>query len=173
MHSSTRHSQRSPIDTSVDRRDLGASSAGPSVDSDITWLLHRAAQRMRGASGEQAEKHGIALRDYIVLSALDLTPNLTHVELGKALGLDKTTLMTQLDQLEHRGLVIRLSDPRDRRARIPDITKAGNALRARVAADCAQVQAAALDGVDPDQLKMFRRILFDIIGDSKDPGSCL
>ncbi len=173
MHSSTRHSQRSPIDTSEDRRDLGASSAGPSVDSDITWLLHRAAQRMRSASGEQAEKHGIALRDYIVLSALDLTPNLTQVELGKALGLDKTTLMTQLDQLEHRGLVIRRNDPRDRRARIPDITKAGNTLRAKVDADCAQVQAAALDGVDPDQVKMFRRILFDIIGDSQDPGSCL
>jgi len=173
MHSSTRHSQRSPIDTSEDRRGLGASSAGPSVDSDITWLLHRAAQRMRGASGEQAEKHGIALRDYIVLSALDLTGNFTQVELGKALGLDKTTLMTQLDQLEHRGLIVRRSDPRDRRARIPDITKAGNALRAKVAADCAQVQAAALDGVNPDQLKMFRRILFDIIGDSQDPGSCL
>ena len=173
MHSSTRHSQRSPIDTSEHRRDLGESSAGPSVDSDITWLLHRAAQRMRGASGEQAEKHGITLRDYIVLSALDMTGNLTQVELGKALGLDKTTLMTQLDQLEHRGLIVRRSDPRDRRSRIPDITKVGNALRAKVAADCAHVQAAALGGVNPDQLKLFRQILFDIIGDSQDPGSCL
>jgi DNA-binding MarR family transcriptional regulator len=173
MPSPTRHTQRSPLQLPEDRRDSGASSAGPSIDSDITWLLHRAAQRMRGASGDQAEKHGIALRDYIVLSALHLTPNLTQVELGKALGLDKTTLMTQLDQLEHMGLIIRRTDPRDRRLRIPDITKAGNALRARVAADCADVQAAALDGVNPDQVKMFRRILFDIIGDSQDPGSCL
>jgi len=173
MPSPTRHTQRSPIQLPEDRRDSGASSAGPSVDSDITWLLHRAAQRMRGASGDQAEKHGIALRDHIVLSALHLTPNLTQVELGKALGLDKTTLMTQLDQLEHMGLIIRRNDPRDRRARIPDITEAGNALRAKVAADCADVQAAALDGVNPDQVKMFRRILFDIIGDSQDPGSCL
>jgi len=173
MPSPTRHTQRSPIQLPEDRRDSGASSAGPSIDSDITWLLHRAAQRMRGASGDQAEKHGIALRDYIVLSALHLTPNLTQVELGKALGLDKTTLMTQLDQLEHMGLIIRRTDPRDRRLRIPDITKAGNALRAKVAADCADVQAAALDGVNPDQVKMFRRILFDIIGDSQDPGSCL
>jgi len=159
MPSPTRHTQRSPLQLPEDRRDSGASSAGPSIDSDITWLLHRAAQRMRGASGDQAEKHGIALRDYIVLSALHLTPNLTQVELGKALGLDKTTLMTQLDQLEHMGLIIRRTDPRDRRA--------------RVAADCADVQAAALDGVNPDQVKMFRRILFDIIGDSQDPGSCL
>ena len=73
---------------------------------------------MRGATGEQAEKHGIQLRDYIVLSAVDKTPNVTQGELGKALGLDKTTLMSQLDRLERMGLVVRRSDPRDRRARI-------------------------------------------------------
>jgi DNA-binding MarR family transcriptional regulator len=80
---------------------------------------------MRGAAGEQAQKHGIQLRDYIVLSALDKTPNLTQVELAKALGLDKTTLMSQLDRLERMGLVVRRSDPRDRRTRIPEITRAG------------------------------------------------
>jgi MarR family transcriptional regulator, organic hydroperoxide resistance regulator len=146
---------------------------GPSVDSEITWLLHRAAQRMRGATGEQAEKHGIGLRDYIVLSALDKTPNLTQVELAKALGLDKTTLMSQLDRLERIGLVVRHSDPRDRRARIPEITRAGNALRAKVARACDSVEAAVLNGFSEDQVETFRRMLFGIIGDSEDRGSCL
>ena len=128
---------------------------------------------MRGATGEQAEKHGIQLRDYIVLSALHMTLNLTQVELGKALGLDKTTLMSQLDRLEEMGLLVRRNDPRDRRARIPEITRAGDALRATVASACARVEAAALDNVSQDQVKIFRRILFDIIGDSDDRGSCL
>lgn len=101
---------------------------------------------MHSATGEQAEKYGLSLRDYIVLSALDKTPNLTQGELGKALGLDKTTLMSQLDRLELRGLVVRRSDPRDRCARIPEITATGDALRAQVAADCADVEAAALSG---------------------------
>src|SRR6202030_2066733 len=101
-----------------------STSLGPAVDSEITWLLHRAAQRLRSATGEQTEKHGIQLRDYIVLSALDKTPHLTQVELAKALGLDKTTLMSQLDRLERTGLVVRHSDPRDRRTRIPEITEA-------------------------------------------------
>jgi DNA-binding MarR family transcriptional regulator len=145
----------------------------PSVDSEITWLLHRAAQRMRGATGEQAEKHGIQLRDYIVLSALDKTPNLTQVELGKALGLDRTTLMSQLDRLERTGLVVRRSDPRDRRTRIPEITEAGTALRAKVASACASAEATALNSFSQDQVQTFRRMLFDIIGDSEDRGSCL
>ena len=145
----------------------------PSADSEITWLLHRAAQRMRGATGEQAEKHGLQLRDYIVLSALGMTPNLTQGELGKALGLDKTTLMSQLDRLERMGLIVRRNDPRDRRARIPEITGAGNAIRAEVARACDRVEAAALNRFSQDQVQVFRRILSEIIGDSQDRGSCL
>jgi DNA-binding MarR family transcriptional regulator len=128
---------------------------------------------MHGATGEQAEKHGLQLRDYIVLSALDMTSNLTQGELGKALGLDKTTLMSQLDRLEQLGLVVRRSDPRDRRARIPEITEAGSATRAKVAADCAGAEAAALSSFSQEQVQLFRRMLFEIIGDSEDRGSCM
>ena len=150
-----------------------AAGPRPAIDSEITWLLHRAAQRMRGATGEVAEQHGLALRDYIVLSALDKTPNLTQIELGKALGLDKTTLMGQLDRLERMGLVVRRHDPRDRRARIPEITEAGNALRAKVASACDNVEAAAVNSFSQDQTQLFRRMLVEIIGDSEDRGSCL
>ena len=150
-----------------------SASMSPSVDSEITWLLHRAAQRMRSATGEQAKKHGIQLRDYIVLSALGKTPNLTQAELGKTLGLDKTTLMSQLDRLERVGLVVRRSDPRDRRARIPEITESGNTLRAKVASACDSVEAAVLNSFSPDDVQVFRRMLFEIIGDSDDRGSCL
>jgi len=59
-----------------------------------------------------------------LLSALHKTPNLTQIELGKTLGLDKTTLMCQLDRLEHAEPIHRQSDPRDRRTGIPQITAA-------------------------------------------------
>jgi DNA-binding MarR family transcriptional regulator len=128
---------------------------------------------MRGATGEQAEKHGIQLRDYIVLSALDKTPNLTQAELAKALGLDKTTLMSRLDRLERMGFAVRQSDPRDRRTRIPEITRAGNAQRAKVATACDSVEAAVLNSFSQDLVHTFRQMLFAIIGDSEDRGSCL
>lgn len=156
-----------------DSTDPGATSAGPGIDSEITWLLHRAAQRIRTATGEQAEKHGIQLRDHIVLSALHKTPDLTQIELGKALGLDKTTLMSQLDRLESAGLIERHSDPRDRRARIPQITETGEAVRSSVADASEQVEAAALQTFSGEQVALFRRMLFEIIGESNDPGSCL
>ena len=149
------------------------SQAAPAVDSEITWLLHRAAQRMRVATGEKAADHGLQLRDYIVLSALDKTPGLTQVELATSLGLDKTTLMSQLDKLEGAKLLVRHSDPHDRRRRIPEITRAGDDLRAEVARASAETEREALSGFAESEIGMFRRMLFAIIGDSEDPGSCL
>jgi MarR family transcriptional regulator, organic hydroperoxide resistance regulator len=128
---------------------------------------------MRGATGEQAEENGISLRDYIVLSALDKTTNLTQIELARALGLDKTTLMSQLDRLERSGFVVRRADTRDRRARIPEITEAGDALRAKVADASATIETAVLTGFSHEQVETFRRMLLGIIGDSQDRGSCL
>ena len=128
---------------------------------------------MRTATGEQAEKHGLQLRDHIVLSALHKTPNLTQAELGKTLGLDKTTLMSQLDRLERAGFVERRLDPRDRRARIPHITGNGEALRSEVADASDKVEQAELSGFSADEIALLRRMLFEIIGQSNDPGSCL
>jgi MarR family transcriptional regulator, organic hydroperoxide resistance regulator len=145
----------------------------PSADSEITWLLHRAAQRMRGATGDVAEQHGLTLRDYIVLSALDKSPGLTQSDLGKTLGLDKSTLMSQLDRLERRGLVVRHSAPGDRRLRIPVITGEGETLRATVAEACAAVEARVLGTVSEEQVRTLRQILVTVIGDAQDRGSCL
>lgn len=165
--------QSSPAGTSADRTQLDTKALGPSADSEVTWLLHRAAQRMHTATGEKAEERGLQLREYIVLSALHMTSDLSQGDLGKVLGLDKTTLMTQLDRLEHRGLIVRRSDPRDRRTRIPEITEAGEAIRAEVAEVCADVEASALSNYSQEQVQVFRRMLFEIIGDSEDPGSCM
>lgn len=157
----------------ADGDDQDTARARPSIDSEITWLLHRAAQRLRAATDEQAGQHGIRLRDHIVLSAIARYPALTQIELAKSLGLDKTTLMLQLDRMERMGLVVRHSDPRDRRRRIPECTEFGHSVRARVAEAGTSVETAALSDFSEDQVRLFKQMLFTIIGDSEDKGSCL
>ena len=152
---------------------LQPSAAGPGPDSEITWLLHRAAQRLRTVTAEQAERHGLQLRDHIVLSALHKTPDLTQIELGKTLGLDKTTLMAQLDRLERAGLIERRIDSRDRRARVPVVTTEGEVRRAAAAGAAEAAERSALHGFDDQQVETLKAMLFAIIGDSDDPGSCL
>jgi DNA-binding MarR family transcriptional regulator len=81
--------------------------------------------------------------------------------------------MSQLDRLERRGLVVRHNAPHDRRLRIPVITETGETLRATVAEASAAVEASVLDGFSQDHIRSLRQMLFAIIGDSQDRGSCL
>lgn len=159
--------------TSAEPQRNAGSELRPSAESDLTWLLHRAAQHLRGLTSEQAERIGLQMREYIILGALSITADLTQAELGKVLGLDKTTLTSQLDRLESNGLIERHSHPGDRRLRIPVITAAGSAICAEVSEACAAVESDVLADFKPEQIQMFRRMLVAIIGDGEDPGSCL
>ena len=146
---------------------------GPGPDSEITWLLHRAAQRLRTVTGRAAGAHGLTLRDHIVLSALHLSPGMTQVELGRAVGMDKTTLTGELDHLERSGWVERSVDPRDRRARVLHVTKAGEKVRRAVSRDADRAEREALSVCTDDEVAQLRRLLFGLIGTEPDPGSCL
>jgi DNA-binding MarR family transcriptional regulator len=148
-------------------------AAGPGPESEITWLLHRAAQRMHAVTEREAGTYGLQLRDYIVLSALNKTQGLTQIELGRTLGLDKTTLTAQLDRLEKGGLIERRPDVRDRRARIPVITDEGEARRSAAAASADAAERQALGDFTDDDIDRLRRMLFAIIGQTQDKGSCL
>lgn len=146
---------------------------GPGPESELTWLLHRAAQRMRAATGAAADQHGLTMRQLIVLSALHLSPGMTQVQLGHAVGMDKTTLTSELDRLEQSDLVRRAVDPRDRRARVLDLTQAGERLRALVSADAARAERDALRAFDDADVVRLRSMLFTLIGEGQDPGTCV
>lgn len=146
---------------------------GPGPDSEMTWLLHRAAQRLHAETGAAAEAHGRTLRDHIVVSAIHKSPGLTQVELGRALGMDKTTLTAELDRLERAGLVERSVDPRDRRARVLGLTAAGEEVRRAVAVDAERAEAAALAAFSREEIATLRRILVELVGATEDPGTCL
>jgi DNA-binding MarR family transcriptional regulator len=147
-----------------------------SPDADLTWLLHRAAQRMRSAVDEQAELHGINLRDYIVLTALATFEQVTQLALAEALGLDKTTMTLELDRLEQKGLLVRKPDPDDRRARIPEVTAAGRSLQAKVAAAWTRVEGGLLSGFTSRDQRALRLMLCQLIDagpGARIAGSCV
>jgi DNA-binding MarR family transcriptional regulator len=165
--------RRTASPTAAGAPDELPAALGPGPGSELTWLLHRAAQRMRAVTGNVAERHGLSLRDHIVLSALHKWPGPTQVELGRAVGMDKTTLTGELDRLERAGLVERAVDPRDRRARTIAITPRGEELRSTVAAAADDAEAQALSAFGDEDIARLRRMLFDLIGTNHDPGTCL
>jgi DNA-binding MarR family transcriptional regulator len=128
--------------------------------SDLTWLLHLAAQRMRAALDEVARAHGLAgVRDWVVLTAIDVGPRQTQLALGRSLGVDKTTLTLLLDRLEAAGLVTRGLDSHDRRARIPLLTGAGREVQREVAAQRDRAEAELLASFSPQEQRLLRDLL--------------
>jgi len=157
----------------------GARTGETSQPADLTWLLHRAAQRMRTALDQVARAKGLAgVRDWIVLSALIAEPGRTQLALGHALGLDKTTLTALLDRLETGGLTIRCLDPHDRRARIPEITAAGRRIQTQVTRGRDRAEAELLNAFSAHEQCLLRDLLTRLAassyGDCADAaGSCI
>lgn len=127
---------------------------------DLTWLLHRAAQNMRGALDGVARAHGLTGgRDWIVLTALSTGPRQTQLAVAHALGLDKTTMTALLDRLEGRGLVTRCTDSHDRRARIAVLTDEGRRVQAAVTEARDRVEASLLASFSPREQDLLRELM--------------
>ncbi|MEE8445000.1 MAG: MarR family transcriptional regulator, partial [Alphaproteobacteria bacterium] len=60
-----------------------------------------------------------------VLLLLAANPGINQTRLGRAIGIDRSTLVAVLDRLEARGLLTRTPSPGDRRARSLHLTAAG------------------------------------------------
>jgi DNA-binding MarR family transcriptional regulator len=143
--------------------------------ADLTWLLHRAAQRMRAALDEVARAHGLAgVRDWVVLTAIGLGPRQTQLALGRSLGVDKTTLTLLLDRLEAAGLVTRGLDSHDRRARIPLLTEAGAGVQREVAAERDSAEAGLLAAFSAQEQHLLRELLTRLADGQPDTaGGCI
>lgn len=156
----------------------GACTAAAGAKDDLTWLLHRCAQRMRAALDEAARAHGLTgARDWIVLSAIAAGPRQTQLALAQSLGLDKTTMTSLLDRLEAAGLINRCQDSRDRRARIPALTEAGDRVQHDLIAARDRAEAAVLRALRADEQRVLRAMLARLADcpadDQQGTGSCM
>ncbi len=111
-----------------------------------------------------------------VLGSVDLTPALFALlnviaaregaiqqELGSALGIDRSTMVALIDQLESAGLARRRPSATDRRAREIAITPKGRRLLQRARGLISQVEDEVLAGLTADErnelLTLLRRAL--------------
>ena len=91
---------------------------------DLCWLMSRASHVLTTELTAELEAVGISPRAHSVLSAA-LTGEHTQIELARMVGLDKTTMVVTLDELEAAGLAERRPSATDRRARVIAVTKEG------------------------------------------------
>lgn len=101
-------------------------------------------------------------REYGVLALLEAGPVSSQHQLGAVLGIDRTTTVAVLTELQTRGLIDRAPDPGNRRAHLVGLTEAGEQVRARAAAvlaDCDEQLLEPLPVADRTQLRQLLKSL--------------
>jgi MarR family transcriptional regulator, transcriptional regulator for hemolysin len=92
--------------------------------ANLGWLLAQASHVLKTELTAAFEQLGVSPRAHHVL-ATAMRGEYTQTELAEKVGLDKTTMVVTLDELEAAGLAERRLSATDRRARIVAVTKAG------------------------------------------------
>src|SRR5690349_3723346 len=116
---------------------------------DLAFLLAHASHVLSTELTAELAGLGITPRGNCVLSAA-LTGEKTQIQLADTCGLDKTTMVVTVDELEKAGLVERLTSPVDRRARIIAVTAQGREVNAKAADVVARVYEDVLGSL-PDE----------------------
>jgi DNA-binding MarR family transcriptional regulator len=105
----------------------------------------------------------------------DLEPNLilillaageSHLHQGilaKSLGIDKNAMVFQIDKLEVRGLIKRIPNPDNRRARLIECTPKGKTLVAEIKSNYTQIVRWVLYPLSGVQIEQFGLLLAQII----------
>jgi len=112
----------------------------PALAGRLGYLMKHAHQRLTDLTGSALAPFGISGRELAVLTAIDDRAPLSQQEVARRLGVDRTTMVALIDDLENKNLVQRRQDPGDRRRNVVILTDAGHVTlrRARAAAEEAE-----------------------------------
>jgi DNA-binding MarR family transcriptional regulator len=116
---------------------------------NLAWLLYKAHWALASELTLALAPLGVSARGYHVLRGA-LSGEHTQTELAEMVGLDKTTMVVTLDELEREGLAERHPAPHDRRARIVVVTTAGRRKVGEADEIRLRVQADVLSELSPD-----------------------
>ena len=144
----------------------------------FSWALARLTQAFVGAQNAALGELDLTMRSFAVLATVSERVARTQLEIAQIVGLDKSTLVATIDDLEKRGLVERSADPADRRARVVESTLAGRELAARAAALVAQTEAKLFSGCAAGEAARLKSSVVDLLlgalhADANQPGSCM
>lgn len=126
--------------------------------TDLSWLLSRASHALTTELTAALEDLGVSPRAHAVLVTA-MSDDLTQSEIARAVGLDKTTMVVTVDELEAAGLAERRPSSTDRRARVITVTEAGRRKVRQADRVLDQVRNDVLSGLGDDEREVFLRAL--------------
>jgi DNA-binding MarR family transcriptional regulator len=95
------------------------------------FLISRVGHIARKQIAGRIESQGLTMRMWGALNVLDAEGEITQHALCKGIGIDPSSMVATIDELEAKGLVERRRNPNDRRAHALHVTAEGREALAR------------------------------------------
>jgi DNA-binding MarR family transcriptional regulator len=160
------------MSTTVPRSTQVPAAAPEPLASDLCWLLSRASHSLTTEFTAALEASGISPRQHSVL-ATAMTGEYSQTELARVVGLDKTTMVVTVDELEAAGLAERRSSQADRRTRVIAVTKTGERKVREAESILDGVREDVLSALPPSERQVFLRALGRLVCSRlSEPVSC-
>lgn len=128
-----------------------------------TWLTSQVAQQGARLVGDALGEAGVRRHHFAVLTSLAERGASSQAELGRRLWIDRSDLHAVLGELEARGLVARVRDPRDRRRNVVELTAGGRSELARWDALVQAAQETLLAPLSPAEQRELRALLARVV----------
>ncbi len=151
---------------------FGATQLHPALVRNTGYLISRLGYYASRHFAERLATVGLTPRMWGAMNTLDHEGDVSQQQLGRAIGMDPSSMVSTIDELEAKGWVERRRHPTDRRAYALHITDAGRdtLTRARRLAGGAQNELLApLDDTERAQLHDLLLRLVVAAGSDPDP----
>jgi MarR family transcriptional regulator, temperature-dependent positive regulator of motility len=125
--------------------------AEPPVSEFAGQLFFRLWRATHARTADALGSVGLTPALFALLNVIGAREGAIQQELGSALGIDRSTMVSLIDQLEGAGLAERRTSARDRRAREVAITPKGRRLLQRAKALIAGVEDEVLAGLSTEE----------------------
>jgi DNA-binding MarR family transcriptional regulator len=135
------------------------SPADPPVSEFAGQLFFRLWRASHTQTAAALETIGITTALFSVLNLLLVRGATIQQEIGAAIGIDPSTMVTLIDELESAGLAKRRPHPRDRRAREVVITAKGRRTVERGRALAREVEDSVLQGLASEERRQLIELL--------------
>jgi DNA-binding MarR family transcriptional regulator len=134
------------------------------------FLMNYLGTRSGRRFAEALEPFGLHPRHFGVMTVLDARPGTTQQELADNSRVDRSSMVTLLDDLEARGLAERRPDPADRRKRSVHLTAEGRKTLKQIRVVAAQVGEETFAALTDDERATLLHLLRKLAGFSDDGG---
>jgi MarR family transcriptional regulator, transcriptional regulator for hemolysin len=135
----------------------------PSADSEVAEFAGQLFFRLWRAShtriAKALEAVGLTPPLFSLLNVLGAREGAIQQEIGSAMGIDPSTMVSLIDDLETSGLAKRRPHPKDRRAREVAITPNGRRTLKRARRLAMQVEDEVLGGLTADERRQLLTLL--------------